>query len=945
MNNIEQTKNAKEFVERWTGRGDEKQDAQSYWRDLLVNVLGVPSATLANFINFERKVQGGFIDAFIEDTGVLIEQKSLGVDLSKPQKQSDGSELTPYGQASRYAAKLPFSLRPRWIITSNFDTILVYDQENDPSGQEPYEIRLSDLPNELYRLSFITDKANSRLERERELSVKAGEVVGKLYASLSSQYQNIEDDTNEQRSLNILIVRLVFLLYAEDAGLLQHHGALYDYLKPIPVPQMRQAIIDLFRVLDTPDGSGGTENKRDPYLAPELLEFPYINGGLFSEENIIVPQFTDQIKLDLLVEASSKFDWSDVSPTIFGAVFESTLNPETRRAGGMHYTSIEDIHKVIDPLFLDDLRHELESIEALKTDRDRKIKLKAFQKKLGSIDILDPACGSGNFLTESYLSLRKLENRVIEGLVGEQMGLGFEGENNPIQVKLSQFYGIEINDFAVSVAKTALWIAESQMIEATQEIILQVLDFLPLKSNSNIVHKNALRYEWGDLLPAEKCNYIIGNPPFYGSSMCSPDQKQEIVDLYGRIKLSNSLDYVSGWYYKAAEMMQINPNIKAAFVSTNSICQGEQVFPIWNTLIERFGIHIDFAWTTFIWNSEATNKAHVHCVIVGFSRCGDGPRRLFHSKGDDQTICVNISPYLIDGPTVLVASSAKPISAGYPVMKNGSKPTDGGWYLFSSEEKDAFIEEEPESSRFFRPWVGSEEFINNKERWCLYLGNASPSDVANMPKVQERIEAVRKVRLGEGPNSKGKIASKRPPLPTQKAAETPMRFFHDNVQNDPYLIIPKVSSERRRYIPIGFVPSEVIASDLVSTAEHATLYDFGVLTSNAHNAWMRTVAGRLKSDYRYTPGLVYNTFVWPDPTPEQRQAIETAAQAVLDARAAHPGLSLAELYDPDKMPLDLLDAHTNLDHEVESAYGVDFNGDEEKMVAHLFTLYLEAVNH
>lgn len=541
MNNIEQTKNAKEFVERWTGRGDEKQDAQSYWRDLLVNVLGVPSSTLANFISFERKVQGGFIDAFIEDTGVLIEQKSLGIDLSKPQKQSDGSELTPYGQAARYAAKLPFSLRPRWIITSNFDTILVYDQEKDPSGQEPYEIRLCDLPNELYRLSFITDKANSRLERERELSVKAGEVVGKLYASLSSQYQNIQDDPNEQRSLNILIVRLVFLLYAEDAGLLQHHGALYDYLKPIPVPQMRQAIIDLFRVLDTPDGSGGTENKRDPYLAPELLEFPYINGGLFSEENIIVPQFTDQIKLDLLVEASSKFDWSDVSPTIFGAVFESTLNPETRRAGGMHYTSIENIHKVIDPLFLDDLRKELESIEALKTDRDRKIRLKAFQKKLGTINILDPACGSGNFLTESYLSLRKLENRVIEGLIGEQIGIGFEGENNPIQVKLSQFYGIEINDFAVSVAKTALWIAESQMIEATQEIILQVLDFLPLKSNSNIVQGNALRMDWNDVLPADRCSYIVGNPPFVGSAMRSKNQTSDLEFVFREEKSGASV--------------------------------------------------------------------------------------------------------------------------------------------------------------------------------------------------------------------------------------------------------------------------------------------------------------------------------------------------------------------------------------------------------------------
>ena len=925
MNNIEQTKNAKEFVERWTGRGDEKQDAQSYWRDLLVNVLGVPSSTLANFISFERKVQGGFIDAFIEDTGVLIEQKSLGIDLSKPQKQSDGSELTPYGQAARYAAKLPFSLRPRWIITSNFDTILVYDQEKDPSGQEPYEIRLCDLPNELYRLSFITDKANSRLERERELSVKAGEVVGKLYASLSSQYQNIQDDPNEQRSLNILIVRLVFLLYAEDAGLLQHHGALYDYLKPIPVPQMRQAIIDLFRVLDTPDGSGGTENKRDPYLAPELLEFPYINGGLFSEENIIVPQFTDQIKLDLLVEASSKFDWSDVSPTIFGAVFESTLNPETRRAGGMHYTSIENIHKVIDPLFLDDLRKELESIEALKTDRDRKIRLKAFQKKLGTINILDPACGSGNFLTESYLSLRKLENRVIEGLIGEQIGIGFEGENNPIQVKLSQFYGIEINDFAVSVAKTALWIAESQMIEATQEIILQVLDFLPLKSNSNIVQGNALRMDWNDVLPADRCSYIVGNPPFVGSAMRSKNQTSDLEFVFREEKKWGKCDYCVGWYKKAADYMK-GTNCKAALVSTNSITQGEQVEPTWKRLLDE-GICIDFAWETFIWNSEAIDQAHVHCVIIGFSYTKPKERRLFSESG--VRVVSNINGYLIDAENLFLPSRTSSPDDRHKNIIQGSKPVDGGGLTLKPEERDVFLRLYPELEDIIKPYLGAEEYLKNKERYCFWLKGVDPARYSDNPVLQERFEIVRKQREGS------------PTKEFRECAKSPHLFVQDRKPDEDYLLIPRMSSGRRQYLPVGYLDKNTVPSEQAYIIPNANLYDFGLISSRMHNTWMKTVSGRLKSDYRYSP-VVYNTFISPAAGPETVQIVESAAQAVLNARSNHPDLSLAQLYDPDKMPLDLLEAHQALDRVVEEAYGVDFNGDEEKIVSHMFKLYADA---
>lgn len=427
-----------------------------------------------------------------------------------------------------YANNLPFSVRPRWIITCNFDEIRIYDQEKE-NPEDFTQLLLVDLPESIYQLGFFSDKNNSRIEKEKQLSVEAGLIVAKLYDQLSSQYKNIDTDKHKQYSLNVLIVRMVFLLYAEDAGLLQKRDAFLDYLRQYSAQDTRAALISLFKTLDTP------EEECDPYANPVLLEFPYINGGLFRDEDIVIPQFTEQARHDLLLNASQKFDWSDISPTIFGAAFESTLNPETRRSGGMHYTSIENIHKVIDPLFLNNLREELEAIEGEKVERNRNLKLRAFQKKLASINIMDPTCGSGNFLTESYLSLRKLENRVIESLQGDQMALGFnDNVINPIQVSIDQFYGIEINDFAVSVAKTALWIAEAQMMQETEEILYQVLDFLPLKNNANVIEDNALRMDWNDVLPAEKCSYICGNPPFIGYSNHSKDQQEIVLCILGK---------------------------------------------------------------------------------------------------------------------------------------------------------------------------------------------------------------------------------------------------------------------------------------------------------------------------------------------------------------------------------------------------------------------------
>ena len=922
MNTIEQKHAAREFVKRWKALPCvEEEHSRSFWIELLQDVLGVPNAT--RVLEFERKVKGRKIDVFYEDMGVLVEMKGRGISLDEATVRSKkaGAE-TPFQQAKWYADNLPHSIRPRWIITCNFDEFRIYDLEHPEDVFTP--LLLAEMPERLHLLSFLTNYTNSRLVREQELSVKAGEIVGKLYRAFAGQYKNLETDAHEQRSLNVLIVRIVFLLYAEDAGLLQRHQAFGDYLKSFEAKHMRQALIDLFRTLDTPTA------ERDPYLDADLAAFPYVNGGLFADEGIVIPQFTEGMRVDLVLNASVKFDWKDISPTIFGAVFESTLNPETRRAGGMHYTSIENIHKVIDPLFLGELRTELAAVEGESIERNRKLKLRCFQKKLASISVLDPACGSGNFLTESYLSLRKLENRVIEDLQGDQMGFGLDGDAEPIEVSINQFYGIEINDFAVSVAKTALWIAEEQMMEATQEILLQEFDFLPLKSNSNIREGNALRMDWGEVLPAERCSYIIGNPPFIGASMCAASQKQEIVDLFGKIKLSNSLDYVSGWYYKAAEMMLANPAIKAAFVSTNSIMQGEQVYPIWNTLRSRFGIHIDFAWRTFVWNSETAGKAHVHCVIVGFS-IGSGEGFIFGSGRSDGASSGRrdaVNPYLVYAPWVILASRKRPL-CDVPALAYGNKPADNGQFVLTTEEKNELLAEEPEASRFIRPYIGAKEYLNGKQRWCIWLLGVDSREYSGMPLISRRVENVRAFRQASSAKD------------TRKRAEAPWEFFRTPVHDVAYLAIPRTSSERRKYLPIGFFGTGTVPSDATSVIPDATAYHFGVLESQFHNAWMRTVAGRLKSDYRYSGGIVYNNFIWPDSTPEQRAAIESCAQGVLSAREAHPGATLADLYDPDKMPTDLLAAHKELDAAVEAAYDVDFNGDEEKIVAHLFKLYAE----
>lgn len=923
INLKEQKKNAKAFIERWENRGNERQDSQSFWLDLLQSVYGIEKP--AEYITFEDKVMldhTSFIDGFIDTTKVLIEQKGVDKDLNKAIKQSDGTYLTPFQQAKRYSANLPYSQRPRWIVTCNFKEFYVYDMEQ-PNG-EPKVIKLADLDKEAYRLEFLIDKTNEHLEREMKVSIEAGEIVGEIYEGLLKQYIN-PNSPDSLHAINQLVVRLVFCLYAEDAGIFGHHMMFHDYLARFSSRDFRRGLIDLFSILDTPIES------RDPYLDDELLAFPYVNGGMFAENNLEIPNFTDELRELILEHASSSFDWSEISPTIFGAVFESTLNPETRRSGGMHYTSIENIHKVIDPLFLDELKDELNEIRQFKQIKTVEQRAKQFQSKLSSMTFFDPACGSGNFLTETYISLRRLENEAIKLYMGDAVALDLGQEL--VKVKLNQFYGIEINDFAVSVAKTALWIAENQMLEETKDIVFANIDFLPLKSYTNIAEGNALEVDWETVVPKDRLSYIIGNPPFLGARNMGNNQKKSVQAIFSTLSKNDvqMMDYVTCWFKKAAEFI-FETGIQVALVSTNSIVQGAQVPILWKLLFEEYQIQINFAYQTFKWTSDSLQQAAVHCVIIGFSQVNNPEKKLFTNS--DFIKVKNISPYLTETSNVLIESRNKPIS-NVPQMKFGNQPRDGGNFIFSDDEYQELIKSNPQLSKWFRPYIGANEFINNIKRWCIWLKHASPVEIRSNKFIYDRVNAVREFR--ESSNAKT----------TQGYAKVP-HIFAQLTQPDgvPYIIIPRVTSERRRYIPIGFMSPNEISSDAVQIIPNASLYDFGVLTSNVHMAWMRTVAGRLEMRYRYSAKIVYNNFPWPEVTEEQKEKITKTAQAILDARSLYPDSSLADLYDELTMPVELRRAHQANDKAVMEAYDMTKIVDgkktwltESETVARLFEMY------
>ena len=940
----EQRKAAQEFAEYWANKGDEKQESQRFWINLLQNVLAVVDAT--KIIDFEKRVKIGatkFIDGYIAETKTIIEQKGAKIDIDKGEKQSDGTELTPFEQAKRYNDNLPYSEKAKWIVVSNFKEIRVYDMDSEEADKHFEAIRLEDLPREYYRLEFLVDKNNETIRREEELSIEAGKLVDKIYKPLLKQY--IEQNESSLRSLNILCVRIVFCLYAEDAGLFATRTSFEDYLRSFNLPNVRDGIIKLFKALDTP------LEKRSKY-DESLKPFPYVNGGLFRDENIEIPNFTQEI-IDVICNDCAVFNWSEISPTIFGAVFESTLNPETRRKGGMHYTSIQNIHKVIDPLFLDSLKSELNEIKAITSIKERREAITKYQDKISSLKFLDPACGSGNFLTESYLSLAKLEIEALEAT--KDSGEMFV--NGQAKVDISQFFGIEINDFAVTVAKTALWIAESQVNEKVNEILQDKKPFLPLTTNAFIVEGNALRMDWSTLKAQDgfvKCegeldlfsgfttqvdgsmheyNYIMGNPPFVGHQWRSIDQQNDMDRVFVDLKSNfGKLDYVCAWYKKAIDLMQ-NTTIKAAFVSTNSIVQGESVATMWKPLFEKKNFVIDFAYSSFKWDSESSEKAHVHCVIIGFSCHTDSilltqnqaTKKIFNADGKVEE-AKNINGYLLNAPNVFIENRGKPLYSDMPKMSKGSQPTDGGNLILSSEEKDELIKKYPLSEKIIKQYISADDYINHKLHYCLWLKGVAPNEYRKIVPIMDRLEKVRKMRAAS------------PTKSVQRDAETPMLFTQIRQPETDYLVVPEVSSQRRKYIPIGFMSKNVIVSNMIYAIPNASLYSFGILISNLHMAWMRSVCGRLKSDYRYTPA-VYNNFPWCTPTDEQKSKIEQTAKAILDARALFPDASLADLYDELGMPPELRKAHHENDKAVLSAYGFKADMSEAEIVAELFKMY------
>lgn len=925
MTDKEQIKAAKAFVTRWEGKGDEKQETALFWIDLLQNVLGVENPT--SIIQFEKPVviekNTKYIDGFIPSTKVLIEQKSIEKKLGKTAVQSDGEKLTPYGQAFRYNNYLPYEERARWIIVSNFERILIYNM-NKPNG-EPDEIMLKDLPKQFYQLQFLTEQKSEILKKEEQISIEAGNLVGKLYDVLIKQYKNPDSDETK-RSLNMLCVRLVFCLYAEDSQIFDKHEMFGTYLKQFPTKEVHRKLRELFKIMDM------TQEQRDeydPYMDKELAAFPYVNGGLFADEKIEIPPFTDEI-VDILVnKASAGFDWSEISPTIFGAVFESTLNQETRRSGGMHYTSVQNILKVIDPLFLDELRKELDKAKEVKAKKARTQALEDFRDKLASLTFLDPACGSGNFLTQTYIELRKLENEALKEIIeteqfSGQMMLG--GDVTPIKVGINQLYGIEINDFAVSVARTALWIAEHKMLRETENIMQVDLDFLPLKSYTNIIEGNALRVDWERVVPKDKLDYIMGNPPFVGQAMRTKEQANDIQVVFAPSTAGGKLDYVAGWFKKAADYM-LNTSVQTAFVSSNSICQGESVNLLWEILISS-GIIINFAHTTFKWTSEAKDNAAVMCVIVGFSYIDNSIKKIFTDGQFKQVDHIN--GYLQPAPDVFIKNRSKSINKGLAKVVQGSPPADDGRLLLSAEARFDFLKKYPELNEVIKPFIGSREFINDVgySRYCFWFVGVSPSKFQHIPELMERFEYIHDYRL------------KSPVDRIQKTADKPFLFTQNRQPETDYLIIPRVSSSTRRYIPIGFLPPNVIASDSAVLVYNASLYEFGIICSNVHNAWMRTIAGRLKNDYRYAPSVYYN-FPFPNTSDEHKNRVEKTAQEILDARKLYPDKCLADMYG-DKMYLypELLKAHQANDKAVMEAYG--FWGKlntESECVAELMKMY------
>ena len=903
------------FAKRYAGPQREESEAKSFL-DEFFNVFGRDRHAIDAVHEYRvpRPDRGdGRID-LLWSGKLLVEMKSTGRDLAAAAQQ-----------AFDYLPHLDPETAPRWVLVSDFARFVLHDLGEDVhdylQGLAPARtgkrapklaaaFTLDELPQKLRHFAFIRDEEQALFQTQPDVNQKAVALLGELHDALkTSGYTG--------HALERLLVRVLFCLFAEDTDIFPWNA--FTRLVENSArdgSNLGERLARLFQTLDTPAPS------RSPHLTADLRAFPYVNGSLFSER-LDLADTTAAHRAALL--QCCRFDWSRISPGIFGSLFQGVMEPRERRAKGAHYTSEENIRRVIDPLFLDNLRAEFDKIRAQPV---REKRLQQFHDRIAKLRFLDPACGCGNFLVVAYRELRALELDVLRALHGDQLALGLE-IGDIARVNVDQFYGIEIEEFPARIAETALWLTDHQVNMTFSKAFGKLYTRIPLKKSPTIVHDNALRRDWTEILPAKDCAYIMGNPPFVGKHYQAPDQRQDMTEVFKNFGNTGDLDYVSSWYMKAADYIK-GTAIRCAFVSTNSISQGEQVPVLW-ALLFRKHIKIHFAHRTFTWRNEASGKAHVHCVVIGFGIDNPPVKRLYDYPEGGAAAFVevtNISPYLTPGPDTFVVKQSRPLGP-VPEMRCGNKPTDDGNFIFTDPEKRAFLDDEPDAKKYFRRFTGSEEFINGNMRWCLWLKDAKPEELRALPKVMECVNAVREFR------------KRSTAKPTQAAASRANEFFYINQPQTRYILIPEVSSEKRDYIPIGFMSSEIVSANTNFLVASDSIYLFGILTSKMHMAWMRTVAGRLKSDFRYSGSMVYNTYPWPEPNTKQRAAIEAAAQTVLDARSPHlkRGASLADLYDPLAMPAALLKAHQTLDHAVDKSYRpAPFLTDRER-VEYLFTRY------
>ena len=898
LNWTEITNRAQKFSQKWENAdGREESESQSFIHELLA-VFGVHDANTAG--TFEFKVgmddqQNGYID-YLLPKKIAIEMKSKGRDLKKA-----------YAQLKEYVVHLKAEEMPDLLMVCDFENIWLYSREagGKSTGRDRQsKFKTKALAKKVRLFAVLAGYQTARTyDDQTEVNVQASEKMARLHNAMEAVGY-----TGHQ--LQVYLVRLLFCLFADDT-LIFPKDAFLNYIENSKEDgsDLAQRLASLFEVLNMPH----EERKKRTYLSPELLQFEYINGGLFAEP---LPQAGFDAKMRQTLIDAGHFDWQHISPAIFGSMFQGVMDKKMRHDMGAHYTSEENILKVINPLFMDGLWAEFEKVKASPALLD------AFHDKIASLKFLDPACGCGNFLIIAYRELRKLEYDILQ-MKKDSNALVLDPAML-LKVSVDQFYGIELEEFPCQIATVGMWLMDHLMNSQLTKLFGKPYLRIPLKRSAHIHQGNALATDWNDVIPAENLSYILGNPPFLGARVMSKEQKEELVALFPGEKNTGNLDYVTGWYKKAAGCMHTNKAIRAALVSTNSISQGEQTALLWKPLFKE-GIHISFAYRTFKWSNEARGQAKVHCVIIGFSFIKPDQCTIY--DGEESISAQNINGYLLDGPDIFVASHSKPL-CDIPAIGIGNKPIDNGEYLFLENEKDAFLQKEPSAEKYFYRWMGAEEFLNGKKRFCLYLGKCSPAELKSMPEGMKRIAAVKAFRM----------ASKS--APTQKLADTPARFHVENIPGTDYVLIPRVSSERRQYIPMGFLDKKVLASDAAFILPDASLFHFGVLTSIVHNAWMRAVAGRLKSDYRYSKDIVYNNFPWPENvTSQQKEKIEKLAQAVLDARDLYPGSTLADLYDPLTMPDELRKAHKALDKAVISLYGFKAAIKEPEIVAALLRRY------